>query len=165
MVSFSYENALNGWISHSEVLRNDEGRAVWHSRGGPAGEQPTVAEIPLRGDQSSLPSYAVAQIARLLPQEKGACFRFRPVADWDGKPSLRAAIVCVGAEKVTIGETEHDAWKYEQRQLGGSVLGTYWFDADRRMVKADYGGPVTTISTKAEATDGLNPALKLRTAE
>ena len=163
-VTFSYENALNGWISHSEIVRNEDGRAVWHSAGGPAGEEPRVTEIPLRGDQSSLPSYAVAQIARLLPQEAGACFRFRPVADWDGKPGLRSAIVCVAAETITIGETEHATWKYEQRQLGGSVTGTYWFDAGRRMVKAGYGGPVTTLATKAEAMAGLNPELKLKTA-
>jgi hypothetical protein len=164
-VSLSYENGLNGWISRSRVERNASGRAVWHAVGGMPGEEPQVTENPLRGDQSSVPSYAVAQLVRLLPQEKDTVFRFRPVADWDGKPGLSAAIVLVGEETVTIGETEHTTFKYEQRQLGGNILGTYWFDARRTMIQASYGGPVATISTKEKAMEGLNETLKLRTAD
>ncbi len=164
-VSFSYENALTGWASRSRVIRDAQGRSAWRALAGKPDGETVTTEIPLRGGLSSVPSYAVAQIARLLPQRKGACCRFQPVADWDGAPGLHAAIVCVGQETVTVGGTAHVTWKYEQRQLGGSVTGTYWFDAERRLVRADYGGPVATMATKEQALEGLSATLRPRTAD
>lgn len=164
-VAISYENGLNGWISRSRVERDEEGRPVWRATGGIPGQPQNVTEMPLLDGASTLPSYAVAQIARLLPREEGACLRFRPVSDWDGAPGLPAAIVCVGPETVKIGETEHAAWKFEQRQLGGNTLGTYWFDAERRLVQAAYGGPLATAATKEAALEGLSPELTPRTAD
>ena len=164
-VAISYENGLNGWISRSRVERDEEGRPVWRATGGIPGQPQNVTETPLRDGASTLPSYAVAQIARLLPREEGACLRFRPVSDWDGAPGLPAAIVCVGPETVKVGETEHAVWKFEQRQLGGNTLGTYWFDAERRLVQAAYGGPLATAATKEAALEGLSPELKPRTAD
>jgi len=159
-----YENGLNGWLSEGRLIRDDAGGPVWRAESGMPDAKETT-EIALRTDIAPVPTYAVAQLARLLPQRKGVCFRFRPINDWDGSASLRAAIICEGSEELEIGGKKVVATKFVQKQLGGTTLGTYWFDAERNLVQADYGGPVAKRSTRAKALAGLNEGLKPRTAD
>ncbi len=162
----SYTNPLNGWSSTSEVVRDARGRPVWRTASGPKDAPRDIKEVPVQRDVSALSSYLVTQVARLMPQEKGACFRFRPVSDWDGTPSLQAAIVCTGPETLTVDGEEVATWHYVQRTLAGAESGQYWFDADRRLVQADYAGPITRRTDKARALALVTaPELKLRTAE
>jgi hypothetical protein len=162
--SLQFVAAISGWSASGRLTRDAEGRPAWRVETGlPDDTETSTTSLP--ADLSPVPTYLVSEIARLLPQTEGACFRFRPMGDTDGVVSLRAALVCEGAEALTIGEKTVATTRYVQRQLGGATLSTFWFDSQRNMVRADFGGAIATLATKAEALAGLNPELKPRTAD
>jgi hypothetical protein len=156
------------WKASGRLARDAEGHAVWRGTRDAMGEADGEAqpfENRLRPGASSVPTYLVTEIARLMPQEKDACFRFRPIGDTDGSGMLPAALVCTGSEELDLGEKKVATWKYEQRQLGGSTTASYWVDGERNIVRANYNGPVATLATKEKALEGVTPELASKTAD
>ena len=149
----------------AEGRRQEDG--TWHFEWTKEGEDEgtETRTVTLPKGLPVVPTYLVETLAAFLPRTTGTCWHYRPMVDSNGDALLPACLIVVGKETVKLAAGEVDAWKVEQRQLGGEVGGTYWIDANGRLVKSFYGMPIALLDTKEAALEGLHEDIKPTTAD
>lgn len=161
-----YTNALNGWRGETRFQLLDDRpvtlQVTWP--GEKEGER-TSREATVPTDLPVIPSYLVSVLAGYMPRKEGACFRFRSLAEGMGEIGLPAALVVVREEEIEVAGQKRQAWRVEQRRLGGQVATTTWVDADGETLQVDYGGARAWAATREEALADLPEGLQPRTAD
>ncbi len=158
-----FANPATGYWA--EGKRQEDGRwhFEWTKEGEDEGTDTKTVSVP-RG-LPVVPTYLVETLAAFLPRRAGTCWHYRPMVDSSGDAMLPACLIVVAKETVTLATGDVEAWKIEQRQLGGQVGGTYWIDDSGRIVKSLYGMPIALLDTKEAALKGLHEAIKPTTAD
>lgn len=138
-------------------------RTQWTGREEESGEVISgTRQAVLPTDLPVVPAYFVYALASLMPKKPGNCVHFRPLAEGEGRPMLKSALLVVRREPVAEGDATRSAWRIEQRRAGGQVVGVYWVDDAGRTLRSEYGGPVAYRTTKEEAVAGIHPDIKVR---
>lgn len=158
-----FANPATGYWA--EGKRQEDGR--WHFEWTKEGEDEgtDTKTISLPEGLPVIPTYLVETLAAFLPRKAGTCWHYRPMVDSSGEALLPACLIVVAKETVKLAQGDVEAWKVEQRQLGGQVGGTYWIDDGGRIVKSFYGMPVALVDTKEAALKDLHEAIKPTTAD
>jgi PDZ domain len=108
--------------------------------------------------EKALPSHAIATFASTLPFEVGRAYDVVRADEFDFQPSYGCQIVCLGPEIVEGVGAQEKAWRFELMEYGVRQI-TFWFNPARQLVRAEYAGLVSTMSTREEALAGLPPSL------
>jgi uncharacterized protein YndB with AHSA1/START domain len=100
-----------------------------------------LVTTPLLDGEIVCSDFAAEWLATLMPWKKGRALKLTvllgPTVNRD------TVLVAVGPEPVPGEETEREAWRVELRYGGGNSV--FWIDPEtRRLVRADYNGPVAT---------------------
>lgn len=159
VVMTRFENPLTGWIGKGRLTTDDEGKRIWVKQWPETDEERTEIPGPV------VPEYLVETLAALMPHEKGACFRYRPINEGMGTVGLPSALVVRGQEEIEFGLGKVKVWRVEGVVLGGAVAGTYWISDAGQTLKVSYGGAFGTRSTKEAVLADLHPDLKPRSAD
>ena len=162
--SFRFENPLLGYLSEGEVVAREDGTKVLHRRWKEGDAALREADVTLPVDLPVVPSYLVEVLASLLPREAGTCYRYRLLEEGTGGVGLPSALVVVGPEEIEVDGAKVPATRVEQRSLGGAMPLVYWVGPAGRVLRADYGAPTATLSTKEKALEGLHPEIRPRSA-
>lgn len=161
VLSVHFANPSTGFWAKGK--RHEDGRWHFEWTNEDDGTETLVTQAP--PGLPFIPTYLVETLAAFLPRAEGTCWHYRPMTDSNGDAGLPACLIVVGKEEVKLASGTVEAWKVEQRQLGGQVGGTYWIDAAGRIVKSFYGMPVALRATKAEALNDLHEGIKPTTAD
>ncbi len=164
--SLVFDTPRTAWTARGEMRRGPEGGRTWHvAAHGPDGADAEEHDTRVPDALPLIPTYYVEVLASAMPRRKGACLHFRPLVDMNGTLMLREALYVVGPEEVLVGGKPVAAWRVEDRRLGGELGSTFWVAEDGQVVRADYGGPVASLTTKAKAIEHLHPDLRPRSAD
>jgi hypothetical protein len=106
----------------------------------------------------ALPSHTIATFAATLPFEVGRAYDVVRVDEFDFQPSYGCQIVCFGPEMVEGGDGQARAWRFELMEYGVRQM-AFWFNPARQLVRAEYAGLVSTLTTREVALAGLPPTL------
>ena len=158
-----FANPATGYWAEGKRLEDGQWHFEWTKEGEDEGTETKTVGLP--EGLPVIPTYLVETLAAFLPRKAGTCWHYRPMVDSNGEAMLPACLIVVGKETVKLAQGEVDAWKVEQRQLGGQVGGTYWISDAGRIVKSFYGMPVALLDTKEAALKDLHAAIKPTTAD
>ena len=106
-----------------------------------------------------LPTYFVPFLTMMMPRSLGACFHYVELMDGEPRVTDRVAMICVGAEKVTIANKEQSLWRFEQRYFG-RIGNQHWLDDDGRIIMSSFNGATAVRSDQATALNGIDPELQ-----
>jgi PDZ domain len=108
--------------------------------------------------EEALPSHAIATFAATLPFEVGRAYDVVRVDELDFQPSYGCQIVCLGPEMISGGGGHEKAWRFELMEYGVRQM-AFWLNPARQLVRAEYAGLVSTLTTREGALAGLPPSL------
>ncbi len=162
--SARFENPIQGFLAEGAALLDPKAPTPgWEAKlSTRSGESDSVRGLVAAPD--FVPVYFIYALARCMPQEKGACWRFTPIEEWSGNPARPSALVVDSEETLRIGDRDVKAWKMAWMSTG-QVVNLLWVDADGNVVKADYGGHRGLLSTKEAALEGLHADIHPKTAK
>jgi len=159
--STRFENPEQGFVGEGRLETSEGGGASWRAtiRGARGQAQERVFALPT--DAPAVPSYALQVLAALLPRAAGSCFHYRALEDATGVVGLKGCLYAAG-----VGEwpgAEGRTAKVEQRLFGNAPGMAFFVGTDGEVVRAEFGGPVTTKATKEEALQKTPSGVTLRT--
>lgn len=99
---------------------------------------------------SMVPSYLVDLLAAAAPQEEGEVARLALLHEAEAEVRGGFALLCKGREEIEVGGQRFDCFRYVLEREGEQQSACY-VDANRRLRRIDYGGPVAELSTRAAA--------------
>lgn len=108
--------------------------------------------------EEALPSHAISTFAATLPFEVGRAYDVIRVDELDFQPSFGCQIVCLGPEMIAGGGSHEKAWRFELMEYGVRQM-TFWFNHARQLVRAEYAGLDSTLTSREAALAGLPPPL------
>lgn len=157
-----FESVLTNDVAEGSVVFDPKApTAGWETLLKPReGEIQTVRSLAA-GDL--VPAYFIYALARCMPQETKACYRFTPVNEASGTLGKASALVVLGQEPIQVADREVATWKIAWVSMG-RTMNTHWVDADGNVLATDYGGASGALATKEEALANLHPDLRPRIA-
>ena len=165
VVSFSFYNPITGYSGEGTRLTDGDGKTVLRFKHTGDAGGPTTVDHALPTDLPALPSYVVETLACFMPREQGACFHYRSITDATGEIGRPEALAVMGEEVLTLGDAEVKTVKIQVHRARGGPSNAFWVNAAGRVVKADYGGPVTTVASKEDCLKDLHHGLQPRTSD
>lgn len=153
-----FESITTGWTGTAFVADPGakEPQISFTTKMGEETDRVSPVAVPAR----AVPTYFIETLARFLPREEGACFRFRPLMEGSATVSLPSAVVCRGRETIERNGEPAKVWRYEWVDLIGVVGSNFWIDDAGRVLRVDWGGANGELVTKEEALAGLPDRLK-----
>ncbi|MBE7464781.1 MAG: PDZ domain-containing protein [Planctomycetes bacterium] len=146
--------------------------AVTEGRRGEAKETPglpwqlrkTGGGKPDRESETLLPDdamadYLLAQLAPFMPIEKGACWHASAVIEASGEVIGPAGLLCAGTDTLEVDGEASACARFETHAMG-RITRACWVDAKSRLVRSDYNGAVSMLTTRERALATLPESLK-----
>jgi hypothetical protein len=107
----------------------------------------------------ALPSHAISVLAATLPFVAGRAYNVVRIDEYDFEPSYGCQLSCLGAEMGDAGNGGEPTWRFDLTEYGMHQM-SFWLDAGRQLLRADYGGLLAARVTREDALDGLPDTLR-----
>jgi hypothetical protein len=122
--------------------------------------QAVTRKIP----EGALPASAMAVLAATLPFENRRAYDVVQVPEAGFEPSYGCQVVSLGLERIDLNGADTQAWGFALLEYGVRQM-AFWLDPQRRLLRAEYAGLVSTLTTPEAALAGLPESLRALTVE
>ncbi len=129
----------------------------WQIRKTGGGKPDRVSETVLPVD--AMADYLLAQLAAFMPIEKGACWHASATIEASGEVIGPAGLLCAGTDTLEVDGEASACARFEMHAMG-RITRASWVDAKSRLVRSDYNGAVSMLTTRERALAALPESLK-----